>query len=588
MNKKNNLTTKETFALAVQNHQKNNLKVAENLYKKILKTDPNHASAYNNLGLVFQAFAEFQKARSCYEKAIEIQPNYANAYNNLGLALKELGERKKAISNYEKAIEINPNFAQTHNNLGLVFYGLRELQKAISSYQKAIEIQPNFADAHNNLGVAFNELRENQKAINCYEKAIEIQPDYAGAYLNLGNVLKELGEYQKAKSFYQKAIEINPKFSNANLNLGIIFEELGEFRKAINFYEKALKLNPDSINAQASISNIYITQLNNLEKAINASYKTLKMQYRTSKFINQKISLYRLKHDVQQAEYLSSKNYKINGINKFQKIGNEILSRKENGRDNGNFNEKILLSHDEINSLLPFYKTYHIYQTSKISKSCINPLKNWQDVEEEYFNSPKQIIYIDNFLSDEAIKELREFCLVSKIWNIEYKDKYLGATSDKGFISPIHLQIAIELKQKLPKLFGQHILGKFWAFKYDTTLGKGINVHADFAVHNLNFWITPDEYNNNKNSGGLKVYDAPAPEDWSFQQYNRNTTDQIYKFLNDNNANCTNIPYKFNRAVLFNSAYFHETDKINFIAGYESRRINITYLFGNRLVKKKN
>ena len=144
------------------------------------------------------------------------------------------------------------------------------------------------------------------------------------------------------------------------------------------------------------------------------------------------------------------------------------------------------------------------------------------------------------------------------------------------------------MKQKLPKLFGQHILGKFRAFKYDTTLGKGINVHADFAIHNLNIWITPDEYNNDKNAGGLKVYDAPAPEDWSFQQYNRNTTDQIYKFLNDNNAHCTNIPYKFNRAVLFNSAYFHETDKINFTEGYESRRINITYLFGNRLVKKKN
>ena len=148
----------------------------------------------------------------------------------------------------------------------------------------------------------------------------------------------------------------------------------------------------------------------------------------------------------------------------------------------------------------------------------------------------------------------------------------------------MHLQIAIQLQQKLPKLFGKHNLGRYWAFKYDSTLGKGINIHADFAIHNLNFWITPDEYNNDKNSGGLKVYDTPAPEDWTFLQYNKKT-DEIYKFLNDNNANCTNIPYKFNRAVLFNSAYFHETDKINFKDKYEGRRINITYLFGNRLVK---
>ena len=61
---------------------------------------------------------------------------------------------------------------------------------------------------------------------------------------------------------------------------------------------------------------------------------------------------------------------------------------------------------------------------------------------------------------------------------------------------------------------------------------------------------------------------------------------EIYKFLEEKKAKCENIPYQFNRAVLFNSAYFHETDKIDFKEGYESRRINITYLFGNRKIKK--
>ena len=155
-----------------------------------------------------------------------------------------------------------------------------------------------------------------------------------------------------------------------------------------------------------------------------------------------------------------------------------------------------------------------------------------------------------------------------------------------GFISPMHLKIANELKKKLPKLFGPHDLNQFWSFKYDTAIdkGKGTNIHADFALVNLNFWITPDEFNKNKNTGGLKVYDAAAPQDWTFYNYNTNSN-KIYKFLNENNANCTNVPYKCNRAVLFNSAYFHETDQINFLEGYESRRINITYLFGTRIIK---
>ena len=70
------------------------------------------------------------------------------------------------------------------------------------------------------------------------------------------------------------------------------------------------------------------------------------------------------------------------------------------------------------------------------------------------------------------------------------------------------------------------------------------------------------------------------------KKYNINAQ-EIYKLLKKDKANCINVPYKFNRAVLFNSDYFHETDKINFKDSYEARRINITYLFGDRLFKKK-
>jgi len=296
------------------------------------------------------------------------------------------------------------------------------------------------------------------------------------------------------------------------------------------------------------------------------------------------ILLYRLKHDLQQANYLSSNNYKIEGIKEFIKVGNEILKRDENKEENNNSYKKITLINNEVNSLLPFYKEHYIYQTQNISEGCINPSKNWKDIEDEYFNSSKQIIYIDNFLSEKAIIELQKFCLLSKIWVEERRNKYLGSFSDKGFISPLHLKIAMELKKKLPKLFGKHRLGRFWGFKYDSTLGKGINIHADFALVNLNFWITPDIFNNDKNRGGLKVYDIPAPENWTFQKYNMNA-DEIYKLLKKNKANCVNVPYKFNRAVLFNSDYFHETDQINFKDEYEARRINITYLFGDRLFK---
>lgn len=175
-----------------------------------------------------------------------------------------------------------------------------------------------------------------------------------------------------------------------------------------------------------------------------------------------------------------------------------------------------------------------------------------------------------------------KYSLLSKVWLKEYKLCYLGAFANNGFMSEIHLNIAKELRIKLPNIIKDLNLEQMWGFKYDSNLGKRINVHADFAKINLNFWITPDKFNLNTNAGGMKIYTHPAPSDWNAIDYNTNP-DLIYEYLKTNNSESIIIPYKQNRAVLFNSALFHETDEINFFDEYEGRRINITYLFGKQL-----
>ena len=72
-----------------------------------------------------------------------------------------------------------------------------------------------------------------------------------------------------------------------------------------------------------------------------------------SEFINQSIPLYRLKHDLQQAEYLYSQNHKVTGIDQFMKIGSQILKRKENIKNNNKnfpFNKyHYLFLYDQLN-----------------------------------------------------------------------------------------------------------------------------------------------------------------------------------------------------------------------------------------------
>ena len=228
MNEKKSLTTEETFALAVQNHKKNNLKVAGNLYNEILKTNPNHVDARSNLGTILLKLGKLQIAKSCFEKAIEINPSYATAHNNLGLVYKNLVELQKAKICYEKAIEIDSNFVDAHNNLGVVLKRLGELQKAKSSFEKAIEINPSAAVVHNNLGVVFEELGELQKAKSCTEKAIEINPNYVDAYWNLHSFTSDIDE---ALTILKKTYEIDNKYIRAKIMISALQGFKGNFNE---------------------------------------------------------------------------------------------------------------------------------------------------------------------------------------------------------------------------------------------------------------------------------------------------------------------------------------------------------------------
>ena len=117
-----------------------------------------------------------------------------------------------------------------------------------------------------------------------------------------------------------------------------------------------------------------------------------------------------------------------------------------------------------------------------------------------------------------------------------------------------------------------------WAYKYDSQL-SGIELHADAAAVNVNFWITPSEANLSPESGGLEVYTREAPLEWDFEKYNRDQ-DALRDFVADGDSKV--IPHRENRAVVFNSNLVHRTDSLEFKEGYENRRINITMLFGYR------
>ena len=147
--KKKKLTIKETFALALQHHQKNNLQAAEQLYKQILEVEPDHVESIFRLGSLLIQTKNFDTAQQLLNKAIQIDPNHAKAHNNLGIAFQKMKKHQEAINCYEKAIQIIPNFADAYCNLALLYMDISRDEKALQYCDQVLNFVPDMLKAIN-------------------------------------------------------------------------------------------------------------------------------------------------------------------------------------------------------------------------------------------------------------------------------------------------------------------------------------------------------------------------------------------------------------------------------------------------------
>ena len=229
---------------------------------------------------------------------------------------------------------------------------------------------------------------------------------------------------------------------------------------------------------------------------------------------------------------------------------------------------------------IPAGSALHIESGVRLSGPAINPI-NAQDAARQWREYRPQVVVVDDLLTDAALAALRRFCMGSNVWRTGYDSGYLGAFPETGFSAPLLAQIAEEFQAVFPEICGGMPLKYAWAFKYDSAMQEGVHIHADDAAVNVNFWITADDANLDDQSGGLLVWDVPAPRDWDFSRFSIQQP-AVREFLAGSGARSITVPYRANRAAIFDSELLHKTDTIRFRDGYENRRINITLLYGER------
>ena len=262
---------------AVRCHQEGRLEAANDLYGKLLKTDPNHPDALHLSGLVAHQSGKNQLAAHLITRAIEMDPNQAIFHCNLGNVMMSGGDFKGAAVSFQKAVDLNPELVEAQYNLGNAFYEESRLDQAISCFQETVNLRPDFAEAHNNMGIALYKKGRLSEAIACFQNTLRQNPGFPDSYKNLGDLLEEQNKPDQAIQQYEKAIELRPDYIEAYFNMGNVFHAQGKLDKAARCYQKALQINPEHIDAYANLGKTFKDQ-GELEKALSCYDKGISLK----------------------------------------------------------------------------------------------------------------------------------------------------------------------------------------------------------------------------------------------------------------------------------------------------------------------
>ena len=211
----------------MQAMKNNNFPMAINIFQQVVKLEPKHKTAWNNLGRAYLGLNQNEQAIAAFKKQTEIDPYDQFAYNNMGLAYENALKYDEARKQFQKQVEINPLDPFAHGNLGVLYVKQRDFASAVPELEKAVELQPQNPLLLISLGQSYIATNQTDKGMAAFEKAISLAPNQI-IWNNIAFALAEQGvQLDRADKYADAAINaVETQLRDVNLD-NLRFQDLG-------------------------------------------------------------------------------------------------------------------------------------------------------------------------------------------------------------------------------------------------------------------------------------------------------------------------------------------------------------------------
>ena len=135
------LTLEEAVSVAILLQKIEQLDQAQELYRRVLETAPDHPRALHYAGVLAHQQGRNGEALALIERSVALVPDQADWFSNLGIVLQSDDRLPLAIDAYRRAIAIDPSHANAHNNLGVLLRAMLALAQDKNVYHALMKAE---------------------------------------------------------------------------------------------------------------------------------------------------------------------------------------------------------------------------------------------------------------------------------------------------------------------------------------------------------------------------------------------------------------------------------------------------------------
>jgi tetratricopeptide (TPR) repeat protein len=168
---------------------------AEQFLRKAVLLDPESIEYRFNLAnflATFNRSGDVDEAKSIFLEVIKAEPTHLEAWNNLGRLLFDTGYTSAARTAYSAAVTYHPREAIAHVNLGSVLLDMGDLPAAEKHFKIALDLNPDLANAHQGLASISHRLGLEDESCHHRDMGFGKQPISTLAYRGRGKPIQLL------------------------------------------------------------------------------------------------------------------------------------------------------------------------------------------------------------------------------------------------------------------------------------------------------------------------------------------------------------------------------------------------------------